>query len=147
MDYLVQNTSLTAVADAIRAKTGGSDLLAFPSGMVDAIAGIASGGGGVSPETVTVASACTNVVQVRDLFWSLLGDNEKIVSFRYLGEIGEGTTADQILLFVCFDISYGPNIGLWVRWRNSSWNAQSAMANTYDAKIRSGDKFEKIVIV
>lgn len=46
-EYLVQDTSLTAVADAIRAKTGGSTPLAFPSGMVDAIAGIASGGGGL----------------------------------------------------------------------------------------------------
>lgn len=46
-EYLVQDTSLTAVADAIRAKTGSADLLAFPSGMVDAIAGIASGGSGL----------------------------------------------------------------------------------------------------
>ena len=42
-EYLVQDTSLTAVADAIRAKTGGSTPLAFPSGMVSAIAGITSG--------------------------------------------------------------------------------------------------------
>ena len=46
VDSAVLESNLTAVADAIRAKTGGSDPLAFPSGMVDAIAGIASGGGG-----------------------------------------------------------------------------------------------------
>ena len=50
-EYLVQDTSLTAVADAIRAKTGSADLLAFPSGMVDAISGIASGGGGVNVQS------------------------------------------------------------------------------------------------
>lgn len=137
--------NLTAVADAIRAKTGGSDPLAFPSGMVEAIAGIS--GGGSSPEIVTVASACTNAVQARDLFQSLLGDNEKIALFKYLGEIGASTTADQVLLFVCFDASYGPNIGLWARWRNSSWNTQISMSESYDAKISSGDKFEKIVIM
>ena len=57
MDYLVQDTSLTAVADAIRAKAGGSDPLTFPAGMVDAIAGIASGGGGA--EFPTVKLLCT----------------------------------------------------------------------------------------
>ena len=46
MDYLVQDTSLAAVADAIRAKTGGADALAFPEGMVEAIVGISGGGSG-----------------------------------------------------------------------------------------------------
>lgn len=39
---IVQDTSLTAVADAIREKTGGTDLLSFPTGMIDAIASIES---------------------------------------------------------------------------------------------------------
>lgn len=42
-EYLVQDTSLTAVADAIRAKTGSADSLAFPSGMVEAISGFTGG--------------------------------------------------------------------------------------------------------
>ena len=37
---------MTAVADAIRSKTGGSDPLSFPTGFSDAIAGISGGGGG-----------------------------------------------------------------------------------------------------
>ncbi len=36
--YLIQYESLKAVADAIRAKTGGKDALVFPDGIVDAIA-------------------------------------------------------------------------------------------------------------
>lgn len=39
------DADLTSVADAIRAKTGRADALAFPAGMVEVIAGISSGGG------------------------------------------------------------------------------------------------------
>lgn len=56
--YRVQDTSLTAVADAIRAKAGTSDALTFPDGFVEAVGGIQAGGGGsggvagVSPKEV-----------------------------------------------------------------------------------------------
>ena len=42
----VDDADLTTVGDAIRAKTGGSDLLTFPTGMAEAIAEISGGGGG-----------------------------------------------------------------------------------------------------
>lgn len=45
-DYVVSDTSLTAVADAIRTKGGTSASLAFPAGFVQAIADIPTGGGG-----------------------------------------------------------------------------------------------------
>lgn len=41
----VDEADLTTVGNAIRAKTGGSDLLTFPEGMAEAIAGISGGGG------------------------------------------------------------------------------------------------------
>ena len=44
--YLVQEESLISIADAIRAKAGTSDKLAFPAGFAEAIAGITAGGGG-----------------------------------------------------------------------------------------------------
>lgn len=43
----VEDTSLVAVADAIRTKGGTTDTLIFPDGFVDAIGNIQSGGGGV----------------------------------------------------------------------------------------------------
>lgn len=46
MEYLVQDTSLTAIADAIREKGGTTDLLNFPVGMVEAVRNIQSGDGG-----------------------------------------------------------------------------------------------------
>lgn len=42
-DYLTNTTELTAVADAIREKTGDERDLIFPNGFVDAIGGISSG--------------------------------------------------------------------------------------------------------
>ena len=39
-NYLVTDTDLTSVADAIRAKSGGSGQLAFPAGWISEIAGI-----------------------------------------------------------------------------------------------------------
>lgn len=42
----VNEADLTTVGNAIRAKTGGSDLLTFPEGMAEAIAAIQAGGGG-----------------------------------------------------------------------------------------------------
>ena len=43
--YFVQDTSLTAIADAIRSKTGGTAALTL-DGMAEAVAGIETGGGG-----------------------------------------------------------------------------------------------------
>lgn len=48
--YIVTDTELEAIADAIRAKLGSSDSLEWPSGFTDAIGDITGGGsGGVSP--------------------------------------------------------------------------------------------------
>lgn len=45
-DYLIQDTTLTGIADAIRGKTGGADPIPV-SGMAGAISGIQTGGGGL----------------------------------------------------------------------------------------------------
>lgn len=50
--YLVNDTSLTAVADAIRTKGGTSEALSFPDGFVSAVEGIQAGGGDVDPISV-----------------------------------------------------------------------------------------------
>lgn len=47
-EYLVQDTSLTAVADAIREKGGTTAPLSFPDGMAEAVRGISSGGTDIS---------------------------------------------------------------------------------------------------
>lgn len=53
-NYIVQDTSLAAVADAIRAKAGGTEKLVFPAGFVEAVEGITGGGGAVPACAVSV---------------------------------------------------------------------------------------------
>lgn len=54
-DYLTNDTDLTSVADAIREKGGTSEPLEWPSGYVDAIEAIETGGGGASQYVVGVS--------------------------------------------------------------------------------------------
>ena len=53
MAYRVEESSLTAVADAIREKRGTSEGLTFPEGFVQAVAGIQAGGGGIATGLVS----------------------------------------------------------------------------------------------
>ena len=66
VDSAALDTQLTSIADAIRAKTGGSDSLVFPDGFLQAIAAIEAGGGsggGQAFQCGTVVSADgTNLV-------------------------------------------------------------------------------------
>ena len=54
-EYLVQDTSLTAVADAIREKGGTTAPLSFPEGMAEAVRNIQSGGSDLSAIDVYIA--------------------------------------------------------------------------------------------
>jgi len=63
-DYLTNDTDLTSVADAIRAKGGTSASLTYPTGFVSAIQAIPTGGGGtVNTCTMTIDAdgvTCSN---------------------------------------------------------------------------------------
>ena len=59
-DYLVHDTSLTAVADAIREKGGTTAPLSFPAGMAEAVRNIQSGGGDLSSVDVYIADFISN---------------------------------------------------------------------------------------
>ena len=62
VDSTQLNTDLTSVANAIRTKGGTSASLSFPSGFVDAIGAISTGGNTPITGTVTPASAGTQDV-------------------------------------------------------------------------------------
>lgn len=51
--YTVKQSSLTAVADAIREKGGTSESLSFPNGFVNAVGALSGGGGGIELATIT----------------------------------------------------------------------------------------------
>lgn len=63
VDSAALDAGLTAIANAIREKAGSSDVLAFPTAMVDAIAAIESGGGGVATGTITPTSSSAITVE------------------------------------------------------------------------------------
>lgn len=56
VDSTQLNSDLTSVANAIRAKSGGSSQLTFPAGFVSEIGNIPSGGGALETGEVTIAS-------------------------------------------------------------------------------------------
>lgn len=75
LDKLVDSTQLdsdlTSVANAIRAKTGGSGSLAFPSGFVSAVEAIPTGGGGLEYDLKTV-NVTNNTPKVDRAFTNFL---------------------------------------------------------------------------
>ena len=60
-DYLIQESTLDAIADAINAKTGGSSAMT-PAQMVTAIGNIS---GGDEPEEITLVNSHTQISSVR----------------------------------------------------------------------------------
>lgn len=95
LDKLVDSTqldaNLTSVANAIRAKSGGSSQLAFPAGFVDAIDAIPTGGGGTRSESgsFTVASGYIteksiahnlNTTKIFGIIWAEPDENDEIVA-------------------------------------------------------------------
>lgn len=54
-NYLVTDTELTSIADAIRTKGGTSESLEFPTAFVSAIGNIPSGGGGGTTCNLTIS--------------------------------------------------------------------------------------------
>ena len=59
-EYLVNDTDMTKVADAIRAKGNTTDPLSFPDGMAAMINSIQSGGGGVEEVDISFIRALNN---------------------------------------------------------------------------------------
>lgn len=62
-DYIIQDTTLTAIADSIRAKTGTTDKIA-PTDMPTAIEGIQGGGGGSADDRVKYVTFMNNGVEL-----------------------------------------------------------------------------------
>lgn len=112
-EYLVQDSSLEAIADAIRERTGSSAAIAFPDGFVGAIANM--GGNGLSAlvdETITVSS---NITAETTIFTSerLAGLDWYIIYFYQTSE-NEFYRLREIL--VASDMTNG----LYAHWTGSA---------------------------
>ncbi len=82
--YFVEDTSLTSVADAIRAKSGTTEALEFPGGFVSAVEGITAGGG--SGESDPYAELYKSIVN---------GTAVNVVMPSDYGEVRAGLFYDQ----------------------------------------------------
>lgn len=97
-DYIVTGEELTAVADAIRSKSGGNSQLMFPEGFVSEIGNISSGGGDgyfelldeitVSEDTRTFNIDLSDYSSCRDL---IIIENVTLSAEDWLYYVNNGT--------------------------------------------------------
>lgn len=127
---------LTAVADAIRSKTGGTEELTLEQ-MAAAIASIETGGGG--GETVTMATSCTNAKACYDLLTSLKDANANVHVWVLNGDASTSGVDNQAKLLVIND--FAPNAFYWVRFRNGVYNANLGNTTAFDLAMSAGDSF------
>lgn len=140
VDKLVDSTQLdsdlTSVANAIRAKSGGSSQLAFPAGFVSEIQAIPSVGGGYSfdwadvTEATIGANSVSNTQGVRDFFSSY-------APYGVIVLASELTTNNQL---VSSHYSSSATNNAMQRWKNGSFNTVTVGTN-YDCVLPQGSKY------
>lgn len=91
--YTVSSLSLKAVGNAIRAKTGSSDVLSFPTGMVEAINGITGGGGGGSGDYTDAVYTVTFMNGSEFLYARAVADGDNCADVVSRGLVSTPTKA------------------------------------------------------
>ena len=147
---------LTAIADSIRAKTGGTDSLTLDA-MAEAIASIAAGGGGGISPTITVETVIAtesgttgDVVMnyVKNLFPTL--DSVEPCLFKVLFvkdvETAKKTNNGFLGIFASYYASVTPTVNAsMLRWRNNAYNAAQS-GSGFDVRLASGTEFYMVTI-
>lgn len=135
---------LTAIADAIRAKGGTTDLLTL-DGMVEAVNAIEIGGPtDVTDSVVSVAFSTTNAFDARMGFYGIIPEDAKIATFHFLGDLSN-VSNNQCLLST-FPKVYSGSEMMYCRWRNSSYDLQAGSSLVYDLVVNAGDTYRMVVI-
>ena len=141
---------LTAIADAIRAKGGTTDLLTL-DGMVEAINAIETGGGAsdVTDSVVSVAFSVSNAEAAYNGFNGIVPDDAKMAIFFWQGDQSNAVN-NQCLFAILQRLYLNSNITLgsmfFCRWRNSSYDFQLSSNSAYDLIVNAGDTFRTVVI-
>lgn len=139
VDKLVDSTQLdsdlTSVANAIRAKSGGSSQLAFPSGFVSEIGNIPSGGGisidWADVTEVTIgANSVTNTTGVQTYFSGY--------TYKFVILASALTTNNQFVFGS--SIQQDGTMGTPFRYRDGTIKTTGMGAN-YDCKLIEGTKY------
>lgn len=133
--YLTDGDDLTSVANAIRAKSGGSGQLAFPAGFVSEIGAIPSGGSDWTEFTAAAAAA-----NAQDCMTMLFPNREAGKRhFAYLINKSEGDYINYQLLCVAH-LGIG-TLGGGVRRKDGANNSFSQLTASASAKIAIGDTY------
>lgn len=141
--YVVSDTSLTAVADAIRAKTGGTADLAFPADFVSEIGSIETGGGVWAEFTAASSASSTGAA-----FNLLFPNAETKAQCVWAAVIKNKASADfpnnQVVVLQRFKNGYLTTQQA-IRYRSGSYSA-AAIANNYDGVVEIGDTFDLLEV-
>lgn len=132
---------LTNIAEAIRGKTGGTDLLTLDE-MATAIASIQTG---INAEEITIAMNASNAQEARNIFIAAMDASDVTTAFLYQGDIGVSTKKNQCLIIIT-SINFNKAEMLYVRYRDNKWNAQSIAGTQYDLIVSAGDIYAKVVL-
>ena len=151
--YLTDGDDLTSIANAIRAKSGGSSQLAFPADFVTAIGAISGGMGDSGSfstsyqtyhwDTVTIgANSLTNTLDLWNYLCTAVGastatDNNTRNRFWFSMEDAPTPYNNMIGSRASTLSGNTPQIR---RYRSGSWST-TAIASDYDASVRSGTKY------
>lgn len=132
---------LTNIAEAIRGKTGGTDLLTL-DGMATAIASIQTG---INAEEITIAMDASNAYAVKNIFMAAMDASDVTTAFVYQGDIGGSTKNNQCLISIT-SINFDNLDMLYARYRDNKWNLQTAAGEQYDLAVSAGDIYAKVVL-
>lgn len=142
---------LTAIADAIRAKGGTTDLLTL-DGMVEAINAIETGSGAtdVTDSIVSVAFSATNAFNTYTGFNGILPEDAKIAILLWQGDKSNAVN-NQCLFTVLQRVYINSNnlyygAMMYCRWKNSSYDFMVNDTIGYDLIVNAGDTFRMVVI-
>lgn len=132
---------LTNIAEAIRGKTGGTDLLTLDE-MATAIASIQTG---INAEEITIAMDASDASAVRNIFIAAMDASDVTTAFVYQGDIGGSTKNNQCLIIIT-SINFNKTEMLYARYRDNKWSAQSVAGAQYDLVVSAGDIYAKVVL-
>lgn len=103
-EYLVQDTSLTTVADAIREKGGTTAPLSFPEGMAKAVRGIPSGGTDIS--LGLTAATVDQTIKVK-----AVDTDGKPTAWEAVDMAGDETW--ELIAEIDFDVDAANDVSVW----------------------------------
>lgn len=132
---------LTNIAEAIRGKTGGTDLLTLDE-MATAIASIQTG---INAEEITIAMDASNAYTVKGIFMAAMDASDVTTAFVYQGDIGGSTKNNQCLIIIT-SINFDSQGILYVRYRDNKWDVQGNATEAYDLIVSAGDIYAKVVL-